>query len=205
MIIYGEDGLTLWALKNSIRQIVDKTDDTPTSECVIFYRPSFGRKGGDNSCQFGEFDFIVLSRDRMYLGETKWEHSPIQGKNQVPDEKQASRHRVLAEYVRAWFACGQWDDTFQGYVRKRISPKPPAGAGTTTRRSLETFLGVVSQHYGSRPPRVVNVLLYVYEAGNSKAAALAKNMKMASGFVLRTATFDRDIALGESIRYSVDG
>ena len=53
---YGEDALTLWALKNKFLEILKKYEDnTPVSQCKIFYRPSFGRRGGSKSSQFGEF------------------------------------------------------------------------------------------------------------------------------------------------------
>lgn len=46
---YGEDALTLWSLKNKLDVILKKLEDfTPVSQCKIFYRPSFGRRGGEN-------------------------------------------------------------------------------------------------------------------------------------------------------------
>src|SRR5271157_1954335 len=74
---YGEDALTLWALKMKLSEILEPFGDhSAASECKLFFRPSFGRRGGEKSSQFGEFDFIILARDRLYLGESKWDRSP---------------------------------------------------------------------------------------------------------------------------------
>ena len=71
---YGEDGLTLWAIKNRLDTILDKLkDDSDPNNCLVYYRPSFGRRGGLKSAQFGEFDFILLSEHGIYLVESKWD------------------------------------------------------------------------------------------------------------------------------------
>ena len=58
---YGEDALTLWALKNKLPLILSALNDSSSlSQCKAFFRPSFGRRGGPSSAQFGEFDFILL-------------------------------------------------------------------------------------------------------------------------------------------------
>ena len=47
---YGEDALTLWALQNRLIQILDFLDDpSGPPECKVFFRPSFGRRGGSGS------------------------------------------------------------------------------------------------------------------------------------------------------------
>ena len=64
---YGEDALTLWALQNILPFILEMLHDSSVpSQCDVFFRPSFGRRGGKRSSQFGEFDFIILSEDRLY-------------------------------------------------------------------------------------------------------------------------------------------
>ena len=76
IIGYGEDALTLWAMKKRLDFILDKLNDpTDPDNCKVFFRPSFGRRGGPKSSEFGEFDFILLSIKRVYLGESKWERS----------------------------------------------------------------------------------------------------------------------------------
>lgn len=69
---YGEDALTLWALKQHTSNILEEFQDkTPISNCLIFYRPSFGRGFGS---VFGEFDAILVSRENIYLIESKWDN-----------------------------------------------------------------------------------------------------------------------------------
>ena len=65
---YGEDFLTLWALEEQLAAILSKFEDhTPASDCLAFYRPSFGRSGGENSAEFGEFDAIISSRENSFF------------------------------------------------------------------------------------------------------------------------------------------
>ena len=41
---YGEDAFTLWALKHRTSKILEAfKEQTAPSDCLIFYRPSFGR------------------------------------------------------------------------------------------------------------------------------------------------------------------
>jgi len=43
---YGEDALTLWALTNKTSYIYKHLKgEIPPSECIAFYRSSFGRRG----------------------------------------------------------------------------------------------------------------------------------------------------------------
>ncbi|MFA6548918.1 MAG: hypothetical protein WCT39_03180 [Candidatus Margulisiibacteriota bacterium] len=66
---YGEDSLTLWALKNKLNEILAGLGvDVKFSECHILYRPSFGR--GQRGC--GEPDFMLLTPKKIYIGESKW-------------------------------------------------------------------------------------------------------------------------------------
>lgn len=60
---YGEDALTLWALEKHRSEILNKLDDqTTTSDCLVFFRPSFGRSGGKGSAEFGEFDSRIFKK-----------------------------------------------------------------------------------------------------------------------------------------------
>jgi hypothetical protein len=60
---YGEDALTLWALKHQTAEILREFEDkTAPSDCLIFYLPSFGGNGGTKSAEFGEFDAILTSK-----------------------------------------------------------------------------------------------------------------------------------------------
>lgn len=44
MLGYSEDAFTFWALKRHLTEILEKLNDkTKPSDCLIFFRPSFGR------------------------------------------------------------------------------------------------------------------------------------------------------------------
>ena len=59
---YGEDAFTLWALKHRISDILKSFHDrTAPSDCLIFYRPSFGRRSKEGSAVFGEFEAILVA------------------------------------------------------------------------------------------------------------------------------------------------
>jgi hypothetical protein len=105
IIGYGEDGLTYWALStpDQLQLILNALgDDTPREECILFYRPSFGRSGGCTSPQFGEFDAILATKKAVYLIESKWDHMA-----QVPGivvlmDVQILRHRIFTWLLDMW-------------------------------------------------------------------------------------------------------
>lgn len=67
---YGEDALILWALRHKINDILKEfRDETTPSDCLIFYRPSFGRQGKRGGSVFGDFDAIIVSSENVYLTE----------------------------------------------------------------------------------------------------------------------------------------
>jgi hypothetical protein len=102
IIGYGEDALTLWALKNRLEKILRKLDDdSKRSDCTVFYRPSFGR-GGINTANFGEFDAIISTRTCVYLTESKWEGSVRSSARIRLSAAQLNRHAIFKEYFDKW-------------------------------------------------------------------------------------------------------
>jgi hypothetical protein len=101
---YGEDCLTLWALKNHISKILEEHEDRSTpSNCIAFYRPSFGRSGGSNSPEFGEFDAIIASPVNIYLIESKWDNvSGTKRDEALVKPVQKLRHKVFSWYLIHW-------------------------------------------------------------------------------------------------------
>jgi hypothetical protein len=74
---YGEDSLTLHALAAGLADILHQLgDDSDPERSVVFFRPSFGRKGpgtyGPAGAQFGEFDTIIGTPKAVYLGEANF-------------------------------------------------------------------------------------------------------------------------------------
>ena len=167
---YGEDALTLWALKNRLDVILRALEDaSPTKSCKVFFRPSFGRRGGSRSSQFGEFDFLLLARDCLYLGESKWTGSSEKVKrgNLELSPVQLLRHRLFRFYVEQWAFGGysswnQFRRQARSKLRERGIAKPLAPTGSLLAQNLQFVLGVITEHYRSSLPEITNVLLYLH-------------------------------------------
>lgn len=168
IIAYGEDSLTLWALKTRIKEILHKLgDNTPDSQCIIFYRPSFGRRGGKKSSQFGEFDFIILSKNRLYLGESKWNRSKgVKNGILKLSYEQKLRHKILKFYIDQWFKdnYSYWKDFItkaKQEIKKYGINKPLAPEKSLLTSNLETILKIIKENY-RKPPEIINILLYLH-------------------------------------------
>jgi hypothetical protein len=173
---YGEDGLTLWALQAKLDKILSKLGDNSTrSSCKLFFRPSFGRRGGQKGAQFGEFDFIILAGDRLYLGESKWDSfsKAIRTKIELRME-QLIRHQLFVFYVNCAFErhFSKWDDFewenffksvpfWVGRVGEREVNKPIAPTKSLLRKNLQEILKIIKGHFKEQP-NIYNVLLYLY-------------------------------------------
>ena len=164
----GEDALTLWSMKNKLDIIFQQLDDnSDISKCKVFFRPSFGRRGGDKSSQFGEFDFIILSEEYIYLGESKWNRSS-ENKDGVLElrSEQKLRHDIFKFYVEEWlkkdYSC--WPQFLQDakyLMKEKVSNKPLAPASSLLSSNLKTILDIVKNHFVSTP-KIKNVLLYLH-------------------------------------------
>ncbi len=183
---YGEDALTLWAIKNRLSEILGKLgDETKVDECKIFFRPSFGR-GGKGTSNFGEFDFILLTGKAIYLGESKWDGSSEKLKDGLLElrPEQLFRHNVFKWYINNWtFACPQltdWKDLIQ--ASKNREPKFPKlepngneqedktvpSEDKLLASNIKTVSDIISKHFGSSKPAVINVLLYLHNGEGLK-------------------------------------
>lgn len=167
---YGEDSLTLWALTQRLQEILTALRDRScAADCEALYRPSFGRAGGPNSSQFGEFDFILLTGEGIYLGESKWDNC---GATRIPSKitlhgEQRLRHEVFRYYVDN-FAFGRgasgcpigWAEFSASALRPEAvhPPKPLPPAHSLLRRHLESVLLDIRERYPEGCP-VRNVLL----------------------------------------------
>jgi len=110
---YGEDALTLWALKHRTSEILESFHDrTAPSDCLIFYRPSFGRSGGEDTAEFGEFDAILVSSECIYLIESKWGNLSRFNEDRIAiRSEQELRHRIFSWYITHWDEkyCKNWE------------------------------------------------------------------------------------------------
>ena len=98
---YGEDAFTFWTVKNRTSDILNEFNDkTPPSECLVLYRPSFGRGDG---AKFGEFDTIIVSTENIYLIESKWDNCSKSEKDTINLKScQKLRHSIFSWYLQHW-------------------------------------------------------------------------------------------------------
>ncbi|MFC2028872.1 hypothetical protein ACFLTX_02985 [Chloroflexota bacterium] len=170
---YGEDALTLWALKHKLSTILEELNDKSSlSECKALFRPSFGRRGGEKSAQFGEFDFILFSKEHLYLGESKWHRSSENFSNGIFNlrEEQILRHKIFRFYVEEW-AFGKktsWHEFINIASSKLLAQginKPIAPDDSLLTTNLKTAMNLINQHF-EIIPSIRNVLLYLYYGAN---------------------------------------
>lgn len=170
ILAYGEDALTLWAIQNKLPAILHGLgDSSASSQCQVFFRPSFGRSGGNRSSEFGEFDFIVLSSQRLYLGESKWDRSsePTTSGLLALRPEQQRRHDIFKFYVEEW-AFGSylsWRDFRLKAKSKLKDNKPIAPKGSLLAANLQTVLGIIRKHFSTLPD-IRNVLLYLHRGAD---------------------------------------
>ncbi len=169
ILAYGEDALTLWAIQNRLALILQTLkDSSDSSRCRAFFRPSFGRSGGARSSQFGEFDFILLAEQCVYLGESKWDKSSekISGGVLALRGEQLLRHEIFKFYIEEW-AFGshstwrEFADKAKPKLREKGITKPVAPDNSLLASNLRTVSEIIKQHYAALPV-VKNVLLYLY-------------------------------------------
>ncbi|HNT06595.1 MAG TPA: hypothetical protein PKJ21_10515 [Anaerolineae bacterium] len=184
---YGEDALTFWALSRRLDHLLTNLgDSTPPSDCLAFFRPSFGRRGGAGSAQFGEFDWILLTRAYLYLGESKWDKSSekLVDRELLLRDEQLERHEAFRFYLkhRAFAFELDWSELReQGPVRLSNGVvKPIAPEKSTLAENLCAVLEEIRTYYEGQEPLVKDILLYLYAAGAGKPAASAVN----GGFTL---------------------
>jgi len=182
---YGEDALTLWALKQNISKILGEFQDTTTvSDCIAFYRPSFGRHGKDGSAIFGEFDAILASKQNIYLIESKWDNHTNFSNEEFPLEThQILRHQIFKWYLTHWNEkySGDWQ-TFVNENQERFPflKKSIAPSGSLLARNLECILKKIREHCSVTSERnIKNVFLFFYNSGKSNPPT-----KIANDFTL---------------------
>jgi hypothetical protein len=172
---YGEDALTLWALKRHVSTILNHFKDSSSpSDCLVFYRPSFGRHAKENSSVFGEFDAIVASPQNIYLVESKWDNLVESQKNElVIRREQLTRHEIFIWYLTHWKK--KYSNKWAKFIEEQQSAftfgrKTIAPADSLLARNLEFVLDKLLERCGafSSENNVKNILLFFYR-GKSRA------------------------------------
>jgi len=144
---YGEDAFTLWVLKQKISDIVESfKDKTDPSDCLIFYRPSFGRRSRKDSSVFGEFDAIIVSLENVYLIESKWDNlGEFDNEKIALKIEQRLRHKIFSWYLVHWRKkySKKWEafkEEHQHVFHKKFKRKTITPAGSLLARNLESIL-----------------------------------------------------------------
>jgi hypothetical protein len=170
---YGEDALTLWALKNHMSKILERFEDkSDPSKCLVFYRPSFGRAGGKNSSEFGEFDAIVVSPKNIYLVESKWDNLSNNENYKVKIKNvQQLRHDIFSWYLTHWHKkyVGRWENFVKEQeLHFKFKKKLLKKKNSLLRRNLEFILNELLEHCKqfSGKDNIKNVLLFFYKDGD---------------------------------------
>jgi hypothetical protein len=181
---YGEDAFTLWALKHRASKILDEfRDKTAISDCLIFYRPSFGRRSKANSSVFGEFDAIIASKENIYLIESKWDNLTDFSKDELTlRDEQTLRHRIFSWYLIQWNSkySNEWQ-TFMNeqksnfeFKNKTVAPK-----NSLLARNLEAILNELKEHCKNiSPNHIKNVLLFFHNSKNKPPTKTNEGFKL---------------------------
>jgi hypothetical protein len=170
---YGEDALTLWALKNHLSKILERFEDkSDPSKCLVFYRPSFGRSGGEKSSEFGEFDAMVASLENIYLIESKWDNLSNNENYKVKIKNvQQLRHDIFSWYLTHWHKkyVGRWENFVKEQeLHFKFKKKLLRKKNSLLRRNLEFILNELLEHCKqfSGKDNIKNVLLFFYNDGD---------------------------------------
>ena len=173
---YGEDAFTLWALKYRTSDILQSFHDrTPPSDCLIFYRPSFGRRSKEGSAVFGEFDAILVSSENIYLIESKWDNfSRFKNDEITLRLEQEVRHRIFSWYIMHWDK--RYSNNWKSFVKeqnrnfqKEFKKRKIAPTGRLLATNLEFILNKLLEHCKSfsSEDNIKNVLLFFYNKEKS--------------------------------------
>jgi hypothetical protein len=185
---YGEDAFTLWALQHRLSNILQHFNDKSlASDCLVFYRPSFGRSGGKNSAEFGEFDAIIVSRQNAYLIESKWDHfTKLKAHKMVVRNEQRTRHQVFSWYLTNWNKkyLGNWQkfvDEHKNALERRFPEKRIAPVSLLS-SNLEAVLTRVQKHLRNFPSEgnIKNVLLFFKKNETKPPIIVGKEFELLS-------------------------
>jgi hypothetical protein len=177
---YGEDALTMWALRQHVSTILNRFKDSSSpSDCLVFYRPSFGRRARENSSVFGEFDAIIASPQNIYLIESKWDNLVESKKNEIVIRReQLMRHQIFTWYLTHWKKkySNEWVEFIEeqqstfNFRRRTIAP-----ANSLLAKNLEFVLSKLLEccKAFSSDNNVKNILLFFYR-GKSRVPVKIK-------------------------------
>lgn len=173
---YGEDFLTFWAITRKLDEILKQLNDaTSPEECIVFYRPSFGRRGGTKRSEFGEFDALIVTPQTAYLVESKWDGSEASFPNNILKlhKVQTRRHQIFRWYHENWKE-EKWSEFAQKHAQEfkaRFGKSIPKEDSLLS-RNLRTILKY------TRGRTLVDVLLFLHRKKPPKIQTSFKVVKI---------------------------
>lgn len=166
VIGYGEDALTYWALTEQIESVLTKLNDkSHQADCLLFFRPSFGRKGGPYA-SFGEFDAILATSQSIYLIESKWDSSSKNGTIDL-ETNQILRHIIFSWYFERWNKekFQSWQSFIEKYKQefeKKFNGKEMPSAEEKLSGNIEYVIDRLQKY----SKNVCNIILYFNSGGS---------------------------------------
>jgi hypothetical protein len=173
LIGYGEDGLTLRVMTRHLPELLMKLgDDSKPEECLRFYRPSFGRRGGQDRAEFGEFDAILATCRAVYPFESKWIRSAVPAGLMEIEPQQVLRHRIFQWLRERWQAEMKWQDfvAAQQAAFQVAFHKPLAPAGSSLADNIEYILNRLTAY----PASTQHVVMAFYRDDCDKPEGVAR-------------------------------
>ncbi|QDT26984.1 hypothetical protein Enr10x_22970 [Gimesia panareensis] len=156
IMCYGEDGLTLAAVTQHLGKLLaeirsqhrdlDEDEDISLEDCLVFYRPSFGRNGGKKGASFGEFDAIIATKKNVYLIESKRYRSPSRNTTIMVKKNQVRRHQIFEWIWDNWESGQSWEQFRTDYsdaFRDEFNDKPLANSNRQLAKNLKQVLDLI--------------------------------------------------------------
>jgi hypothetical protein len=193
---YGEDGLTLLAISTRLDEVLREVgDQSKACECIVFFRPSFGRKGPSRKftetslrrAEFGEFDAIIGTPKAVYLIEAKWgRRAPRNQAPNIPDG-QLQRHQIFRHIRESWMhnTPQSWSE-FEACASVDYNTSFPSHVFPRSSHQLSHNLVFVLDALKSCGGTVKDICLYFYPSGTPKLSM----RECAGGFQLIQLEFD---------------
>lgn len=136
-------------------------DDSAPKDCLAFYRPSFGRKGGPPSAEFGELDALAATRLAVYPIEAKWFRSaPRVGLVRLKGH-QVLRHKIFEWLRDRWVPGMAWLEFSQLHAAaftEAFSLKPLAPGGSSLAQNLSWIIDQLTTYL--RPMQHVVIIFH---------------------------------------------
>lgn len=132
-------------------------DDSNHKDCLVLYRPSFGRKTG-----LGEFDFIIFSTNAIYFGESKLALESYKRISIKLKPCQIKRHENMINIIKLWYSLSPNKRELQNFSDNNIGICIPPKTSVLY-SNLSSFLNLITDRY-SKCPALKNILMVISDS-----------------------------------------